>query len=79
MEYAPRGGGGRMWMSNSERRKMRAKIIKGGKIADEIRKEEQKAHEEEEIPAAEKEMEEQMKQLEQEEKQQKKFKKNSEK
>jgi|GEM_PF-6403427 len=53
MEGEPHYGNWQMRMSAAERRRMKGKIIRGGKIADEIHLMAQDHHEHQEIPAAE--------------------------
>lgn len=50
-------------MSASERKNIRKKIIKGGRIADEIRKMAKDHHESHEVPAAEKFMEQEIQEI----------------
>ena len=56
MEYAPYGSRG-IRMTASEKRSMRRKIIKGGQIADQIRKMAKDHHTDHELPVAEREIE----------------------
>lgn len=58
LEYAPSHQPGFRRLTSSERRRLRRRIIAGGKIGDEIRKQANAYHSGQELPAAEKQIDE---------------------